>query len=149
MRYNIAAVAALALAAVAAPAHANEARVEARGGLAFAFGGEEAVAGAAAGYDFDLGEHGFAGVEVSADKVLRSGFDVQFGFTSRVGVELSENARVYMNGGYTVGDLDDWRLGAGYQRNLTDSLYAKAEYVHIFENGIDPDIALVGLGMRF
>lgn len=149
MRYKFAALATLAAAAVAAPAQANEARVEARGGVAFAFGDEEAVAGVAAGYDFDLGEDGFVGVEVSADKVLRDGFDVQFGFTGRVGINTSEAGRLYFNGGYTAGDLDDWRMGAGYQRDLNESLYAKVEYIHIFERGIDPDVALVGLGMRF
>lgn len=149
MRYKFAALATLAVAAVAAPAQANEARVEARGGIAFAFGDEEAVAGVAAGYDFDLGEDGFAGVEVSADKVLRGGFDVQFGFTGRVGINTSEAGRLYVNGGYTAGELDDWRMGLGYQHDLGESLYAKVEYAHIFERGIDPDVALVGLGMRF
>ena len=149
MRYKFAALATLAAAAVAAPAQANEARVEARGGMVFAFGDEEAVAGAAAGYDFDLGEDGFAGVEVSADKVLRGGFDVQFGFTGRVGINTSEDGRLYFNGGYTVGDLDDWHLGAGYQHDLGERLYVKAEYRHIFENGFEPDVALVGLGARF
>ncbi len=149
MRIKFAAIVAVAAAVSAIPAQANEVRVEARGGAVFAFGDEEAVAGVAAGYDYDLGESGFAGVEVSADKVLRDGYDVQFGFTGRVGVNLSEAGRFYFNGGYTVGDIDDWHLGAGYQRDLTESVYAKVEYRHIFEGGIDPDVALVGVGMRF
>jgi outer membrane immunogenic protein len=149
MRSKFVAIIAVATAVVAVPAQANEARVEARGGLVWAFGDEEAVAGVAAGYDFDLGDTGFVGAEVSADKVLRDGFDVQFGFTGRAGVNLTAADRFYFNGGYTVGDVDAAHLGAGLQHDFNDSLYGKIEYRHLFESGYEPDVALVGLGMRF
>ena len=58
---------------MAAPAQANEARVEARGGVIWGVGDSEAIAGVAVGYDFDLGEAAFAGVEASGDKVLIDG----------------------------------------------------------------------------
>jgi hypothetical protein len=57
----------LASLAMASPALANESRVEARGGVIWNGGDSEAIAGVAAGYDFDLGSKAFAGAEVSAD----------------------------------------------------------------------------------
>lgn len=70
----------LASLAIATPAMANEARIEARGGVIWANGTSEDVWGAAAGYDFDLGETAFAGVEVSGDKIGTSGTKVSWGF---------------------------------------------------------------------
>ncbi|MEL0211371.1 MAG: hypothetical protein VW891_12465, partial [Novosphingobium sp.] len=56
----------------ATPALANETRVEARGGAVWNDSNTEALAGVAAGYDYDLGQAAFVGAEVSADKVLAS-----------------------------------------------------------------------------
>jgi outer membrane immunogenic protein len=143
------ALAALALTAAASPALANEGRVEARGGIVWAGGGEEAVAGAAAGYDWDLGESAFIGVEGSADKILVDGIDVLFGATARVGAKLGENGRLYATGGYTFGEGDAAHIGAGYQHNLGESVYAKVEYRHFFDDFADLDAAVVGIGFRF
>ena len=63
----------LATLAFATPAMANEARVEARGGVIWSNGDSEDTWGVAAGYDFDLGTTAFAGVEVSGDKIGTSG----------------------------------------------------------------------------
>ncbi|MBO6946218.1 hypothetical protein [Altererythrobacter sp.] len=70
---NIAMVAATAVAFIAVPAKADETRLEARGGVVWFDGGEEAVAGVAAGHDFHLDESFFIGIEGSADKVLADG----------------------------------------------------------------------------
>ena len=75
----------LASLAVASPALANEARVEARGGVFWADGYTQDSYGVAAGYDFDLGETLFAGAEVSADKIADTGTKVAFGLTGRAG----------------------------------------------------------------
>ena len=145
----------LASLAVASPALANEARVEARGGVIWDQGQSEGTAGIAAGYDFDLGSNTFAGVEVSGDKILESNTRVAFGATARAGVKLSDAGKAYVAGGYTskfakFGD-DSLHLGAGYQHNFGSKLYGKVEYRHyFFDNGVtDPDAVVAGVGMRF
>lgn len=147
---------AAAAAVVATPALANETRVEARGGVIWGGGDTEATAGAAIGYDFDLGTSAFAGAEVSGDKVLTSGTKVAFGFTGRVGAKLSEAGKLYANGGYTTEFCDgckgSWHVGAGYQQNLGSQLYGKVEYRHFFPEAnfaADSDSVGVGLGLRF
>ncbi len=92
----------VASAALATPALANEARVEARGGVIWFPGTSKAVAGVAAGYDFDLGSSAFVGGEVSADKVLTAGTKVAFGFTGRAGFKAGESAKLFAAGGYTT-----------------------------------------------
>lgn len=147
---------AAAAAVVATPALANEARVEARGGIIWSAGDSEATAGAAIGYDFDLGTSAFVGAEVSGDKILVSNTKVAFGFTGRVGAKISEAGKLYANGGYTTefcnGCSGAYHAGAGYQHNLGTQLYAKAEYRHFFpeQNFVsDSDAVSVGLGLRF
>ena len=149
---SLAAVAATV--AAASPALANEARVEARGGVIWLDEEAEAVAGVAAGYDFDLGSSAFAGVEVSADKVLISDTRVAFGFNARAGVKLAEASKLYAIGGYNTKACDlcegSWGIGAGLQQNFGSSLYGKVEYRHNFvDNSFDTNAVVAGLGMRF
>jgi outer membrane immunogenic protein len=140
--------------AIASPALANEARVEARGGVVFGSGDEEAIAGIAAGYDYDLGSKAFVGAEVSADKVLEGGTRVTFGLGGRAGVKLAEAGKLYVAGSWQSKPCsfcdDFWSAGAGYQHNFGTNLYGKVEYRHfIVDNANDPDAVLVGLGARF
>lgn len=149
----------LSLAAVAAtaatPALANEARVEARAGVIWNNGGSEATVGAAVGYDFDLGSSAFAGVEVSGDKILDSGANrVAFGFTGRLGANVSANDKLFVAGGYTTkfcaGCPDSEHLGAGWQHNF-GPIYGKVEYRHYFTNRgwRDSDAVAAGIGINF
>lgn len=140
---------AAATAIVAVPAQANEARVEARGGIAWANGTEEAIAGVAGGYDFDLGTGAFAGVEVSADKILVDGADVVFGATARAGAKVGDGGKVYVTGGYSFNDGDAFHAGAGFQHKLGESTYVKVEYRHFFDDPIDVNTAAVGFGLTF
>ncbi len=148
-------VASLAALSAATPALANEARVEARGGIAWSEGESEAVVGAAAGYDFDLGNVAFAGVEVSGDKILTDNTIVSFGVSGRVGGAIGTDGKLYAVGGwnsklcsYFCDDL--WSVGAGYQHNIGQKLYGKVEYRHFFgENDAEANTVLVGLGTRF
>ena len=136
--------------AVASPALANEARVEARGGVIWDGGTSEATAGVAAGYDYDLGTSGFFGAEVSADKVLVSGSDIYFGLTARGGIKAGENGKLFFAGGYTVGEGEDMpHLGAGYEHNLGKNVYLKGEYRHFFSDFSDSDAISVGVGVKF
>ena len=138
----------------ATPALANEARVEARGGAIWGSGQTEAIAGVAAGYDYDLGKTAFVGAEVTADKILTSGTKVTFGFNGRVGAKIAENGKLYAVGGYNTENCDlcdgTWTAGAGYQHSF-GKLYGKVEHRHSFVNDGFPDFDAVvaGLGVKF
>lgn len=140
---------------LATPALANEARLEARGGVIWDQGQTEAIAGVAAGYDFDLGDRAFVGAEVSADKILTDNQRVSFGFGGRVGLKTSDAGKLYAAGSYQTKPCaiceDSWTLGAGYQHAFGDKIYGKVEYRHFFvDNGFsDPDAVVAGLGVRF
>ncbi len=147
---NIALVAAAALlVSGATAAQAGEGRVEVRGGIAFASGTSEAVAGAAAGYDFDLGDTAFAGIEGSADKVLTSGTSVLWGVGGRVGAKLGDQTRLYLNGGigFCCGD-SDFYAGVGAQQKLGGQFYGKIEYRRYF-SVVDVNTAAIGVGISF
>lgn len=145
----------VASAALATPALANEARVEARGGAIWYGGNSDATAGIAAGYDFDLGSMAFAGMEVSADKILTSGTHTAVGFTGRLGAKLGESAKLFGTGGYTTSPCSscdgNWHMGAGVNYDLTKSVYLTTEYRHFFKNGIadSGDAVVGGVGLKF
>jgi outer membrane immunogenic protein len=148
MRTVTATLAALA-AALSTPAMAaGEARVEARGGLIWGNGNEEAFAGIAAGYDFDLGSAAFAGVEGAGDIALADGAEVVWSVGGRVGAKVSEG-KLYANAGVAFCcDTEDFYAGAGYQHKISTNAYLKAEYRHIF-GAFDANIAQVGVGFAF
>lgn len=149
MRKTAFAIAAATAALVAVPAQANEGRVEARGGIAWAGGSEEAIAGVAAGYDFDLGSSAFIGVEGSADKVLASGADVVFGATGRIGAKVSENGKLFLAGGYSFGEGEDVpHLGLGYSHKIGGA-YVTGEYRRFFSDFQDVNAATLGVGVNF
>lgn len=147
-------LAAVAAAVTAAPAiaqeRAGEGRVEIRGGVAWAGGQEEAFAGIAAGYDFDLGDTAFIGVEASGDKVLVGGANVLWGIGGRVGAKVGTGGKLYGLGGYgfTKGS-DAAFVGAGYQHKLATNVYGKVEYRRVLNSGTDVNFAGVGLGVNF
>lgn len=139
--------------AAATPALANETRAEARAGVQWLPGTSKATAGAALGYDFDLGPGMFTGVEVSADKPLASGYKTQFGFQGRAGANLM-GSKLYGIAGYTTEPCDNcrgsWDAGAGAQVALMGPLYGKVEYKHLFtDKGADRDTLLGGVGIKF
>lgn len=142
--------------AIATPAMANEGRIEARGGVFWTDGYTQDAYGVAAGYDFDLGETAFAGVEVSGDKIADSGTQVAFGMTGRLGAKMGESGKLYATGGYTtetcdICDNDSVHAGLGYEQGFGNKLYGKVEYRHFFVDANRPDgnAVMAGLGMRF
>jgi len=145
----------LASLAAASPALANEARVEARGGIVWGSGDSEAVAGVAAGYDFDLGDTAFAGLEVSGDKILTSNTRVSFGFGGRLGTRVGDAGKLYAAAAYQTKPCrfceESVSLGAGYQHAFGEKLYGKVEYRHFFVGNNVPDYnaVVVGLGTKF
>lgn len=142
-----------AAAALATPALANEARVEARTGILIDNGTSWGTAGVAAGYDFDLGGV-FAGVEVSGDKVIESNTRVSFGAIGRLGLNATENDKIYALGGYAskicASCEDAVAAGLGLQHSF-GKFYVKGEYRHLFanNNAADTDLVLTGLGYKF
>ncbi|MCW1384461.1 hypothetical protein OLX02_16690 [Novosphingobium sp. KCTC 2891] len=147
-------LAAAASLVAATPALANEARIEARGGVYWTDGYTKGTAGLAAGYDYDLGSQAFVGAEVSGDKILASGTKVAFGFTGRGGAKLG-GGKLYVDGGYTTKPCDlcdgSWHAGAGYERTIVGQTYGKLAYRHYFtKNGApDANAVVVGVGYKF
>lgn len=141
--------------AIASPALANEGRVEARGGVIWNNSNTEAIAGIAAGYDWDLGPSAFVGLEASGDKVLVGNTRVSFGVGGRAGLKVSEVGKFYGAASYQTKLCrfceDSVSAGAGYQHNIGSNLYGKVEYRHFFVgNGVtDTDAVVAGVGMRF
>ena len=145
----------IASVACATPALANDTRVEVRGGAIWSNGTTEATYGAAAGVDFDLAPMTFAGVEVSADKIDKSGTKLAYGVTARFGVKAGPLSKLFVAGGYTTEPCDlcegSWHAGAGLEQSIMGPLYLKAEYRHFFTSNGLPDSSSVvgGVGMRF
>ena len=153
-KFAIAAAAAATAIAVPAQAQdsAGEGRIEARGGIVWAGGAEEAVAGVAAGYDFDLADEGgiFLGVEASADHILASGADFVWGVGGRFGFKAGDNGKLYAAGGYAFGDGEDVPyLGAGYSHKVGEKVYISGEYRHFFSDFIDVNAVTLGVGVNF
>ena len=144
-----------AAAALATPAMANEARVEARGGVVWDGGDSEALAGVAVGYDWSFGDSAFVGVEVSGDKVLESNTRVSFGVGARLGLNTSADGKLYGIAAYQTKPCrfceESVSAGVGYQHNLGSSLYGKVEYRHFFldQNRPDGNAVVAGLGVKF
>ena len=149
---KFAVAAALLSAVVATPALAQngEGHVEVRGGYITGSGLDDATLGVAGGYDYNLGDKAFAGVEIAGDKVLNDGAKVQFSSGARLGANLGTNGKLYATGGYTFGQIDDPYVGAGYQHKLGQNVYGKVEYRHQFINNFDDtDAFAVGVGFAF
>ncbi len=135
----------------ATPALADEARIEAHGGIVFASGDSEGVLGVAAGYDWDLGDSAFIGVEGSADKVLVDGSDVIFGTSARIGAKVGTSGKLYGLAGYSFGEGEDApHAGVGYEHGFGNNVYGKVEYRHYFiDDFTDLNSAVIGVGVRF
>ncbi|NKJ41254.1 MULTISPECIES: outer membrane beta-barrel protein [unclassified Novosphingobium] len=141
--------------AAAAPAMANEVRVEAHSGVLWNHDSTDATAGVAAGYDYDLGPAAFGGVEVSADKILNSyAKRVSVGVSGRLGANLA-GTKLYAVGGYATTPCSDcggaWNFGAGVQKSFLQKFYGKVEYRHyIADEGLgNRDAVTAGVGLKF
>jgi outer membrane immunogenic protein len=142
-------LAAAALAALAStPAYAKgEGRIEARGGIAFAGGTSEAFAGIGGGYDFDLGDKAFVGLDLGVDKVLADGTKAFWSVGGRIGAKAGKNGRIYASGGlgFCCGGSDLY-VGAGYQHKFSGKIYGKIEYRRSLST-FGPDINFTGIGV--
>jgi hypothetical protein len=155
MRIALVSLAALAAVTAAQPALANEARLETRGGVIWDGSDSDAIAGVAAGYDHDLGDKLFVGVEGSADKVLTDGTRVSWGAGGRVGAKVTPGSKLYALAGWQSKPCSTCNsavgVGGGWQQDFGSKLYGKVEYKHLLigDNTTDADVGLVGVGMKF
>ncbi|GFE76479.1 outer membrane protein [Novosphingobium sp. TCA1] len=155
MRIALVSLAAVAAVAAATPALANEARVEARTGIIWDGSDSEAVAGVAVGYDYDLGNKFFVGVEGSADKVLTDNTRVSWGVGGRAGFKVTPTTKLYANSTwqskFSKYGNSAVAVGGGVEQALNDRFYGKVEYKHLLvgDNTPDADVGLIGVGVKF
>ncbi|HUD28048.1 MAG TPA: porin family protein [Novosphingobium sp.] len=135
--------------------------------------------GVTAGYDMPLSGGLFVGVQgtvadSTTKECVRAGTEAlclktgrDLAALVRLGTAVGDKGKLYVLGGYTNARLrltytdgtndfsegdngDGFRLGAGYQHDLTDSLFVKAEYRYSnYEADFSRHNALVALGARF
>lgn len=153
MRSSIACVA-FALSCVSAPALADEAYVEAVGGVSFAHEEDAVVAGLAAGYDFDLNEVLFAGVEGTLEKELVEDRHFAAGIGVRVGASVTERGKAFVGLNWQSKDCPEcdeaWGFTTGFEQELGEHLYAKLEYKHlILAEEPNKNIVIGGIGYMF
>ncbi len=138
----------------AVPALADEAYVEAIGGISMAHDEDAALAGLAAGYDFDLNETLFVGGEVSLEKELVEERHVAVGLGVRTGLEVIEGGKAFVGLNWQSKDCPEcqeaWGASAGWEQELSERLYAKLEYKHlILDDEPNKDIVIAGIGVMF
>jgi outer membrane immunogenic protein len=137
-------------ACLSSPAYAQgEGRVEAYGGVAFSNGTSNPFAGISGGYDFDLGNTAFVGVDLGVSKVLATGTDAFGNVGGRIGARIGQNGRIFASGGlgFCCGGSDPY-VGAGYQHKFSRKIYGKIEYRKaLISSG--PDVNFVGVGLGF
>ena len=141
--------------AIATPALASEGRVDIHGGRVLVEGEDRNTLGVAAGYDFDMSPNVFVGVEANVDKILDDDLDATLGGSLRLGTRLS-TGKLYAVGGISTDPTDTPAIdqllsgGAGYEHNIGERAYVKAEYRHVFvEDFNDFDTVAVGVGVRW
>lgn len=140
----------LAAATMSTAAHAaGEGRIEARGGIVWAFGASSETIGLAAGYDFDIGNQVFVGPEATIETDFNFG-DPVLGINLRAGAKFGEAGKIFILGGYarTTGiDIDDAVVGIGAQQGIAKNVIFSVQYKRFIDLQINS--ATVGLGYRF
>ncbi|TCU54882.1 outer membrane protein with beta-barrel domain [Novosphingobium sp. PhB57] len=146
---------ALLLMLAGTPAWADEAYVEVTGGVNWNDEETDAITGVALGYDVDLNETFFVGVEGTAEKLLTDGTRVAWGIGGRAGAEVLPQSKVFVGLNWQSKDCRDCGnavgLGTGWEQNLTEKLYAKVEFKHLFVGNGEPNanVGILGLGVMF
>ena len=148
-RVALAAATAAAAFAIAAPAQANETRVEVRGGIVWDGSFSDDTLSVAVGHDFDLNDKVFVGLEGVADSNIEFD-DPVLGINARVGTRLNDNTKLFVLGGYahaTDFNDDDFVVGAGFQHNFGEQSLLSVQY----QRAIDFELnrVIIGFGVRF
>lgn len=146
---SILTVCAAAIAIMSTPALANEGRAEVRGGIAWASGVSNETIGVSFGYDVDIGENFYFGIEAIADTDLDISSPV-LGLNGRAGFKVGNDGKLFVTAGYaydTESEFDDFAFGAGYQHNLNSKAMVSVQYQRYLDTDINR--AMIGLGYRF
>lgn len=119
------------------------------------FDTDSATFGIEAGYDWDLGK-AVAGVQVEYQNDFDGDLGHELAATARIGGKASENALIYVTGGYSRFDvgpfsLDGVRGGIGAEFNVgTSGANIKVEQRYAnYELGAELFQTVVGVGFRF
>jgi hypothetical protein len=134
---------------VSSPALANEGRVELRTGIAWVSGVSDETIGIAAGYDADVSENVFVGVEAVADTDFNF-VSPTLGVNARLGTKVMETGRLFALAGYayeTQFDFDDAVVGVGFQQEFGTGMLVSLQYQRYVDTEVNR--VAIGLGARF
>jgi outer membrane immunogenic protein len=116
------------------------------------FGTEEITYGGEVGYDYDFGG---AVIGITGEAQFADGIDRELAVTARAGARVGSNGLVYVTGGYTNIEIDNFdlngfRLGVGGELAIGEHAFVKLEQRYgNYEFGIDLYQTLIGAGFRF
>ena len=135
-------------------AQANEAYVEATGGGSWNDEATDAIGGFALGYDVDVTETVFVGVEATAEKLLTDGTRVAWGIGGRAGAEVLPRSKIFVSMNWQSKDCRECGnavgLGTGWEQNLSEKIYAQIEFKHLFiDDEANANVGIIGLGLMF
>lgn len=129
--------------------------------------GRGLFAGIEANADLSTASECANGIIAAGDRLcVRAGRDLSL--IARAGIELKPGSSLYALAGWTnarvrgeykpatgavvseAQNLDGWRIGAGFQQQLGDRLYAKLEYRYSdYDSGDNRHQLLMGFGINF
>lgn len=137
---------------IASPAYADEAHIELTIGVIDEGAEKEAVLAFAAGYDWDLSEKVYVGVEGSLEKVLADDTDLGVSVSGRLGLHATDTTKTNLTGGFVFEKGEDRPfIGAGIEQEVNENgLYVVVFYHHLFgDEHHDADVLALGLGWEF
>ena len=117
--------------------------------------------GVGVGYDYEVNEKFFVGAQLGLDEErLALGVNQQRNLSAvlRAGYKITSKDTVYALGGYAnqyvaVTGVDGWRVGAGYERAITNKVFVKAEYRYSdykkYGLTASQNAGLIGVGVHF
>ena len=114
---------------------------------------DSASVGINAGYDFNLAKGVISGLNVEYQR--STAYELRdISVTARLGTTLSDNALVYVLGGYTNlgtnGGVDGFRVGGGLEFGLTEKVSATVEQRYSeYRGGLNAYQTVVGVNFRF
>lgn len=114
----------------------------------------DVVYGAAVGVDAPLGDRVTIGVEANSSNFFEK--ERTIGAGARLGYAFTPRTLGYVHAGYDnyrdvfSRKLDGFKVGAGFERKLTDITYIKAQYNYSeFDRNTGSHALLAGVGVRF
>ena len=104
--------------------------------------------------DVDVTETVFVGVEATAEKLLTDGTRVAWGIGGRAGAEVLPRSKIFVSMNWQSKDCRECGnavgLGTGWEQNLSEKIYAKIEFKHLFiDDEANANVGIIGLGLMF